>query len=204
MGTVMGDPPYSGSGWGHGIRRLIANTFNVSSNINNILEAGLNSILQTNSVMVTGKALAKIEKDPAMKDVEAKYLHSIRSDPRFGKEEFQVNYSSPIQFGGKRAPESMSEQFKDPFNPKYKDTWEVAANELTWLVRSVTVKTAINVAKNGDVLMNHSFTDTFDLRPNNGRSVEYNRVTSITGFLYHDVLGGNDKMKVTATWSTSY
>jgi RHS repeat-associated protein len=203
-GEELGDPPYTGSGWGHNMRRFIANTFNVNSNINNVFEAGLNSILQSNNVNVTGQALDKIKKDPAMKSLEEKYLKSIQSDSRFGKEEFQMNYSNPIQFGGKRAPESMREQCKDPFNPKYKDTWKVAANELTWLVRSVTVKTVINVTKDGDITMNHSFKDKLDLRPSEGRSKEYNRVTSIMGFIYHDVLGGNDEMTVSASWSNSF
>lgn len=203
-GEELGDPPYTGSGWGYNMRRFIANTFNVNSNINNVFEAGLNSILQSNNVNVTGQALDKIKKDPAMKSLEEKYLKSIQSDSRFGKEEFQMNYSNPIQFGGKRAPESMREQCKDPFNPKYKDTWKVAANELTWLVRSVTVKTVINVTKDGDVTMNHSFKDKLDLRPSEGRSKEYNRVTSVMGFIYHDVLGGNDEMTVSASWSNSF
>ena len=98
----------------------------------------------------------------------------------------------------------MSDQCKDPFNPKYKDTWKVAANELTWLVRSVIVKTEINVTKDGDVTMNHSFKDKFDLRPSEGRSKEYNRVTSIMGYIYHDVFGGNDEMTVSASWSNSF
>ena len=100
-GEEMGDPPYTGSGWGHNMRRFIANTFNVNSNINNVFEAGLNSFLQSNNVNVTGQALEKIKKDPAMKSLEKKYLESIQSDSRFGKEEFQVINSNPIQFGGK-------------------------------------------------------------------------------------------------------
>ena len=201
-GLLIDDPPYSG--YGHNMRRLIANTFNVSQNINNVFEAGLNSILQSNNVNVTGQALAKIKEDPAIKDLEKKYLESVQSNPQFGEKEFKVEYSNLIQFGGKRAPESMSEQFKDPFNPKYKDTWEVATNELTWLVRSATIKTIIIVTKDGNVFMNHSFKDKLDLRPSEGRSVEYNRVTSILGFLYHDILGGNDEMTVSASWSKAF
>lgn len=96
------------------------------------------------------------------------------------------------------------EQLKDPFNPKYAATWEVAANELTWLVRSTNVTTEVIVLKNGSVTMNHSFIDVFDLRPGKGRSSEYNRITSFFGFLYHDLVGGNDKMKVKATWTSTF
>lgn len=139
-----------------------------------------------------------------MKGLEKSYKEMIKSDPRFGKENFTMNLSSPVQFGGKRAPEPMSEQIKDPLNAKYRDTWNVAFNELTWLVRSTTVKTAISVSKSGYITMNHSFVDVLDLRPGDGRTPEYNAITTVLGFFYHDVLGGNDKMTVRASWSSTF
>ena len=60
------------------------------------------------------------------------------------------------------------------------------------------------LTKDGDVTMNHSFKNKLDLRPSKGRSKEYNRVTSVMGFIYHDVLGGNAEMTVSASWSNSF
>ena len=100
----------------------------------------------------------------------------------------------------------MWDQFKNPFSPKYRDTWKVAANELTWLLRSIAVRSKAKVYKNGMVIINHSFSDIFDLRPSDGgeRSIEYDVVSIITGFLYHDLAGGNDLMKVKGDWNNEY
>jgi hypothetical protein len=76
----------------------------------------------------------------------------------------------------------------------------------------------------------YSFTDNLDLRPERGgriyfggkdapyaalgeqyaptiygngnRPWEYNATTSILGLGYHDVIGGNDQLKVNATWTS--
>ena len=198
------DTAYSGSGWGHDIRRQIANWINVNNNVNGVIGAGINSILQTESVTVTGDALVKIKKDPKMLEVEQKYLQIVQSDSRFGKQEFEETYKKCVPFGGDRAPYPMKDQFFDPLNPKYKDTWKVAANELTWLLRHATVTTKVHVSKTGDVTMHHSLMDTFDLRPNPKRNKEYNIATKLLGFIYHDLIGGNDKMTVKASWTSEH
>ena len=198
------DKSYSGSGWGHGIRRQIARVLNVDENISSIVGAGINSMLQSDQVNVTGDALNKIKNDPKMREFEQNYLQIVQSDSRFGKQDFKVKYKDCVSFGGERATEPMKDQFFDPLNPKYKDTWKVAANELTWLIRHVNVTTNVYVSKTGDVRMYHSFTDTFDLRPSPGRSIEYNIATTILGFIYHDVIGGNDKMTVKASWTSEH
>ncbi len=98
----------------------------------------------------------------------------------------------------------MKDQFFDPLNPKYEDTWKVATNELTWLLRHATVTITVQVSKTGDVTMHHSLVDTLDLRPNPKRSKEYNRTTKVLGFFYHDLIGGNDKMTVKTSWTSEY
>lgn len=98
----------------------------------------------------------------------------------------------------------MWKQLKDPLNPEYAATWKVAMNELTWLVRSTTVSSTVNVSADGEITISHSFSDVFDLRPSEGRSPAYNTATKILGFLYHDVLGGNDQMRVNASWTKKY
>ncbi len=45
-----------------------------------LIEAGINSILQTESVTVTGDALAKIKNDPRMLEFEKYSLQLAQSD----------------------------------------------------------------------------------------------------------------------------
>ena len=84
----------------------------------------------------------------------------------------------------------------------YIDTWKVAMRELTWLLRSITLKVQVSVKKDGNIIVNCSFSDIFDLRasPKN-RSDAYNTICMITGFLYHDLVGGNDLLKINGKWS---
>ena len=100
----------------------------------------------------------------------------------------------------------MWEQFKTPFSSKYKDTWKVAANELTWLLRSIGVTSNFTVNQNGSAVITHKFEDQFDLRPssNGERSMEYDVASIILGFLYHDIAGANDLMKIKGKWTNSY
>lgn len=72
------------------------------------------------------------------------------------------------------------------------------------MVRSVFIKYTVEVKKDGSVSIIYAFEDTFDLRPGQGRNLEYNTITMIAGFLYHDLMGGNDLMKVKADWSNEY
>lgn len=82
----------------------------------------------------------------------------------------------------------------------------MAFKELTWLLRSIGVKSKINVDKNGSITIQHQFQDIFDLRPSDdgSRSYAYDMVSIITGFVYHDVAGGNDMMKIKGKWSNHY
>ena len=60
----------------------------------------------------------------------------------------------------------------------------------------------VSVRKDGNIIVNYSFSDIFDLRasPKN-RSDAYNTICMITGFLYHDLVGGNDLLKINGKWS---
>ena len=85
---------------------------------------------------------------------------------------------------------------------QYRATWEMAMNELTWTVRSTIVHYKYEVDNSGQITIDYSFTDILDLRPNwSGRSIEYNAICSVLGFLYHDVLGNSDELKVRAYWT---
>ena len=49
-GKEVDDPPYSGSGWGHSIRRFLYNKLGLSNNVNNVVEAGINPMFQSGEV----------------------------------------------------------------------------------------------------------------------------------------------------------
>jgi hypothetical protein len=163
---------YSGSGWGHGLRSFFGAAFGVNNDVNNVAGAGVLSQLQYSQGNITGQALEKIKQDPAMQKFEQSVIEKAKADP---------NYT-----GEKRGV----------------DTWKVASNELTWLVRHATVEASVTRTAEGAMNISYQLTDQFDLRPQSGRNGAYNAVNSTVGSVYHDVVGGNDKLQLNATWST--
>ena len=87
-GEEIEDPPYNGSGWGHNIRRFLYHRLGLSNNINNVVESGINSILQSNNVIVQGQALEKIKKDPAVIELEKNIIKTVKSNKNYGKNAF--------------------------------------------------------------------------------------------------------------------
>lgn len=205
-----GDLKYSGSGWGHGARREIAELIGIKDgdNINSLFEAGIHSMLQAGEVDISKsqRLIRKINNDPEFLNYEKELIKKIINNPDFKKYNFTSNDKGYIQLGGKRAEGEMLEQFKQFYLPKNFDTWKVAVNELTWLLRSITVISTAHVDKNGNVTISHQFEDVLDLRPSEdgSRSYAYDMVSIITGFLYHDAAGGNDLMKIKGKWTNSY
>ncbi|WP_241331090.1 hypothetical protein [Chryseobacterium arthrosphaerae] len=206
-----GDKEYDGSGWGHGARQSFAKAIGFTDGkVDNLFEAGIYSMLQQGQVDISHseRMIKLINEDPAFIKYEKDIAKLIVNDNRYFKESFEITNLplKSIQLGGERAKGAMWDQFKAPFSPKYKNTWKVAANELTWLLRSIGVKSKIIINKNGSVTINHKFKDVFDLRPsdNGSRSFEYDVVSIITGFLYHDIAGGNDLMEITGNWNNTY
>ena len=211
-----GDKPYTGSGWGHTERSLAANVFGVNGQASSLFDLGWNSVFQNNSVQLTGDLLEQVKQDPAVQSLENSLVCRLQADSRFCKEAF--TYSSTnnrVQLGGKRGS-------LNPLDESSAQTWEVALNPLTWAVRSVNIEVQVKVSAEGAMNITYQFTDNFDLRPENGDKVyfggtgdspfpsgggyrpwEYNAATSILGVPYHDVVGGNDKLKVNATWQSN-
>ena len=196
-----GDPNYKGSGWGHGVRRKLAELLHNDNKASNIAEAGLLSLLQSDKIVLEGEALNKIKNDPAMVAFDNELIGLAKQDPNYRKRAFSfIADTKVIEFGGKRAPEDMVEQAKDPLNPRYRDTWKVGANELTWLVRHASVRSSVYVSRTGIITITHNLHDQFDLRPTAGRTGAYNIACQVLGTMYHDVLGGNDKITIEAKW----
>lgn len=207
----QGDRTYDGSGWGHGARQSFAKAIGLDDGeVNSLFEAGIYSMLQAGDVDISNsqRLIKKINEDSAFIAYEKEIASLVINSPDYLNKNFEISELplKSIQLGGKRAKGGMWDQFKNPFSKKYRDTWKVAANELTWLLRSIGVKSKVVVNKNGNVIINHKFKDIFDLRPsdNGSRSFEYDVVSIITGFLYHDIAGGNDLMEIKGNWNNSY
>jgi RHS repeat-associated protein len=200
---------YDGSGWGHQTRSLIANIFGVNGKSDNLFSVGLNSILQSESVELTGAMLDKVKNDPAIIDFENSIVERVQ-----GKEAGTYNFSQGLQLGGKRGS-------LNPLSKESAATWKVAGNPLTWVVRSVNVQASVQVNAEGGMNITYQFVDNLDLRPEKDGKVffggsgnspfsseggsrpwQYNAASSVLGVPYHDVVGGNDKMKVKATWTS--
>jgi hypothetical protein len=190
---------YTGSGWGHGPRQFVADQIGLTGNVSNLFQLGLNSQLQSSQVNLTGDLLERLKKDQAMVIFRNKLIAILKADPRFKNVSFVLAGIQSIEFGGLRAPDDMVEQLKDPFNPAYSATWDVAADPLTWAVRHADVAYTALVKKDGTIVIGYQLRDVLNLRPE-GHTGAYKAVVNVVGPLYHDAAGGNDQMKVTADW----
>lgn len=210
-----GDKEYDGSGWGHGARTEFYEMLGMDDKADNLIEVGILSMLQRGEADISDskRLIKKINEDPEVLRREEIIFNQIINNTKYLKENFNFVFIHPnpkkgngIQLGGERAKGEMWTQFQNFWDPKYKDTWKVAVNELGWLLRSISLKSTVFVKKDGTITIKYSFEDQFDLRPssNGERSIEYDVVSMITGFLYHDAAGGNDIMKIRANWSNTY
>jgi hypothetical protein len=198
---------YNGSGWGHGPRRWLANQIGLGNTASNLFELGLQSQLQNSQVNLTGGLLNDLKTDPAMIAFQNKLIAILKTDPRFGKLQFVLKGKAPggIQFGGKRWS-STNEKWGvlNSSNPAlHGETWEVAGNALTWSVRHAEVDYSATVKTDGTMVISFHLNDQLDLSPQPGRSEAYNNISAATGFLYHDVAGGNSNLKVNADWDVT-
>ncbi len=109
-----------------------------------------------------------------------------------------------VQLGGQRAHAEMWKQALEIWKwaDEYCATWDVAFDELTWLLRSIRVQFLANSDLEGNIIITFSFSDVFDLRPDwNSRSMEYNAICAVLGFIYHDAIGCNDELSLNAKWT---
>jgi len=181
-------------------------------NFSNAGEATLLSLLGEDKAYLGGNAIVRIRLDPEMQAFERAILTDLRSDLRYRREAFHKLYQPlndqgevrPLTFGGFGHPDPMiPDQLFHPFDPKYKPTWDVAKNELTWLIRHASVKAVGNAYKNGNILINYQLKDTLDLKVHRNEpwNSPYNLVVSVLGFGYHTVLRGT-AMEIEGYWST--
>lgn len=169
---------------------------------NNSAEAAFRALMGQEDIALDADAIALIQADPAMQVYEQSLVDQLRTDPRFGNEAFTYQFEpKSIEFGGQRAPGDMFDQLKDPLNPAYADTWRVAGNDLTWLLRHAGVTAVANVDPDGVINITYSLNDVLDLRPSEGRSEAYKAATTVLGTVWHDVLGAEEST-ISANWTS--
>lgn len=170
---------------------------------NNSAEASFRALLGQGDITLDADAIALVQADPAMQQYEQNLVDQLRTDSRFGNEAFTYEFeSAAIEFGGQRAPGDMFDQLKDPLNPAYADTWRVAGNDLTWLLRHAGVMAVANVDIDGVINITYSVNDVLDLRPSEGRSEAYNAATTALGTIWHDIMGA-EEATVSGTWTST-
>ncbi|WP_046246090.1 hypothetical protein [Hymenobacter terrenus] len=196
------DVGYHGSGWGHGLRRLLADQLGLDNTVSNLVELGIHSQLQSSRVRVTGHLLALIIADPAMIRFQNEKIRQIRAHSRYGVYPFTpIILPAVVGFGGDRTGGDNWNKLSRENPILHKSTWQVATNELTWSLRNVMVHCTASVDSRGTITLNYWLRDTFDLSEQKGRSGAYNAISRSTGFLYHDVVGGNSELQVEARWT---
>ncbi|MFC5981242.1 RHS repeat domain-containing protein, partial [Flavobacterium salmonis] len=193
---------YTGSGWGHGLRRLLSRQIGIGNRANNIFELGLQSQLQAKQVNLGGSLLDKIKEDEGMIKFQNDIIKTLKTDPRFKKLKFIMKGKSGVEFGGKRWSSGNEDWGAlNNNNPIFHgETWAVGGNQLTWVTRHASMGYSATVKSDGTIVIDFHLTDTFDLSGQKGRSEAYNNISNTAGFLYHDVVGGNNEMEINANW----
>lgn len=167
---------------------------------NNAADAALQALSGASSITLDADALQAIQSDPDFVATEADIVARIKATDGYGVRAMDIPLSDlgvdlTVELGGQRGEGSMSEQLRNAWNlndPDIRATWGVAGNELTWLLRHAQLDGTAHVAADGSITIDYGISDVLDLRPSEGRSGAYNAVTSITGALWHDVLGAEE------------
>ncbi len=163
----------------------------IDNQANGIEELMILAFYQADGATLVGQGLEKVINDPAMKKLEdEKIIPDIQDHPGYGTEAFVTDPRvDSIQFG------------------EHGSMWEDAHYEGTWMLRAANVESSATVNENGDITIQYSIEDTLDLRPDWGgplrkgwRGFAYNMITTVSGFTWHELLGGNDKFTTSANW----
>ncbi len=165
---------------------------------NNVIGASVRALAGQSEINIDEDGINLITADPAWQNFQNNQVNGlvnqVQNDPRFGNQAFSVEIDSTnLEFGGERGS-------LNPFDSSSADTWKVAGNELTWLLRHADVQTLANIDANGTITINYKVDDTLDLRPGEGRSAAYNNTTAIMGTIWHDILGG-EEASIKAEWN---
>lgn len=152
------------------------------------------AFFQEPSAEITGDALNDISSDKTLLAKQNSFVEDIKADPRYGNESFSLDYgTSSITFGEM----GNNNMFED------------ATHSQTWTVRAANVSTVAQVPNTGEITFNYELNDRLDLRPDWFSGMRtgfsgfgYNVITSITGAIWHDLLGARE-MDTHASWTNT-
>lgn len=167
---------------------------------NNAASAAFSALTGSNKITLDADATQAIQHDAGFLKTEQGILNSIQQQPGYGQQAMDIPLADldvdlVVELGGERGAGSMKDQFMrayDLSDPNIQKTWDVAANELTWLLRHARLDGTAHVAKNGDISIDYTINDRLDLRASPGRSSAYNTVSNVAGTVWHDVLGAEE------------
>lgn len=160
-------------------------------------------------VILEGGLLNDFKNDNNLLGIEKKLLDKVRANPLYGEKDFKIKESyKPFCFGGLSSPAPMWIQALSLTDIHismmlFPETWSAATQRTTWVVRNVDLYSEVSVSANGTITIRYSFDDQLDLRPN-GSNKTYDAATTGLGFIYHDVYGITDKMRVMGSWTKTY
>ena len=206
-------------------RKAIGALLGVEKEVNNLYELSLASLLHSKTVALKGEFIDLLRKDPAIKkvndNIRLKIINEIKIKKQ-GSTNKMLTFGDDgrgykgIGLGGKRHPDNMLKQLRNILNfDKYKATWDVGLNKLTWSLRNGIVnydyKWYCVYNKVGYAFVwevKYIIKDKLDLRPRSSRNFDfrtpYNIATSILGAAYHDIIGASDTLTVTAEWNSTF
>ena len=171
-------------------RQAVARVVLKDNNAESIWGLMEHAFYHESSTNITGQALEKVQQDPAFIKRQAAYAQFVKGDSRYGREAFSPE------------PQTYGAQFGEHGGPGLKGMWIDAHYEETWMLRTTNITFSdASVDQQGNISATVSIHDTLDLRPDwKNRSLPYNVATTITGYVWHDLLGASDEMNVNATW----
>lgn len=174
--------------------------------MSNAFKASVRALSGQTEIELNGEAIDLIKNDPAIIGLESKLEKDVaqqtQNDPRYSNEAFELDLGSHnITLGGERGDDFSSTEYGE-----FLKTLDVAADDLTWLIRNTSIDVTAHVSASGDITLEYSFTDVLDLRPTRTGDSEdeknYNRITTVMGAVWHDFLGA-EEAEVRASWTSS-
>jgi len=171
----------------------------------NSISAAGQALLGRDEITLDQDAVNLIQNDPAFVEREAAIVQAIQGVDGYGETALSIPISeldgipTGLELGGQRGQSDLGEQFRNAYDlsdPNVRATWDVAGNDLTWLLRHANVDGTAQVDPEGNITISYEVNDVLDLRPGEGRNEWYNRITSVTGTVWHDVLGAEESRVV--------
>jgi RHS repeat-associated protein len=193
----------------------------VSARIRNFARNLFRPARKPRPIYLRGSTLHRVKRDPAMRsyshETQIKALDYAKMMNLWtGQRRVPFRDADPdfyLTFGGKRAPGNMITQATHFWDPKYRDTWRVAGNPLTWILRHAHIESTSEVDLDHHTIVTHyHIRDRLNLRPHNHgkhdfgvlflpRRDPYDAVTVVLGTVWHDILRNPDDTEVRADWT---